>query len=132
MLDITLEKQSEDAFVLTVKRNGEGSPVQERTQVLTRDQIDALHEEAENITLADTDRLTAIIRKDEMEEEDYIDPLHRLPFLTNEYTAEEIREINTYYMEIVLGYENFIADTRRWKAEAEAMFNSFDIPEDAE
>lgn len=131
LLDITLDKQSEDAFVLTVKRNGDGPPAQERTQVLNREQIDALHEEAERIQVADNERLLAIIHKDEYDEADYIDPTHRVPFLANEYTPAEISEINAYYWEIVMGLENHIADTKRWQAEARAMYDNLVI-EDSE
>lgn len=131
LLDITLDKQSEDAFMLTVKRNGDGAPAHERTQVLNREQIDALHDEAERIRNAETERLLVLIHKDEYAEEDYIDATHRLPFLSNEYTAEEIGEINAYYWEIVLGLENHIADTKRWKAEAQAMYNNLVIEDSA-
>lgn len=112
MLNITIDKQDNDAFTLSI----EG----EETQTLTRAQMDEIHAEIDRIDSLLADDFDKMI--DGREAENLYDATYRLPFLTQRYTPDGLGDIGAYYLQYVKGYVDFIAIHERANADAKRTF----------
>lgn len=116
MLNITIDKQSEDAFVLSI----EG----EETQTLTRAQMDELHNEIDRIEDKLTDNFDKMIEGEDVE--NLFNDTYRLPFLTQRYTTYDLGDISAYYLQYVKGYIDMVATHQRATEAAQAIFADID------
>lgn len=116
MLNITIDKQSDDAFVLSI----EG----EETQTLTRAQMDELHEEIDRIEDVLADNFDDMIEGDDVK--NLFNDTYRLPFLAQRYTTYDLGDISAYYLQYVKGYIDFVATHQRAVEAAEATFADLD------
>jgi len=116
MLNITIEKQSDDAFVLAIDG--------ERTQTLTRAQIDEIYNEAERIDIVQGENFDELLEGKNVR--NLVNDTYRLPFLANRYDPRELADFTAHYNEHVKGYINFVAQHERTKAEVAAAFATID------